>query len=73
MAKGFDRTTVQWIEVGQPDDRRLAKACAKAEIVRIWAFSSATRIWWSGIENKVNLSQECCTPKRGRSPWRVSP
>lgn len=45
---------VQWIEVGQPDDRRLAKACGKADIVRIWAFSSAARIWWSGIENKVN-------------------
>eukprot|EP01036_Dinobryon_divergens_P005144 gene5144-6822_t len=44
---------VQWIEVGQPDDRRLAKACGRAEQVRIWSYSSSTPIWWAGIENKV--------------------
>jgi uncharacterized protein YaeQ len=44
---------VQWIEVGQPDDRRLAKACGRADYVRIWAYSSAVPIWWSGIEGKV--------------------
>jgi uncharacterized protein YaeQ len=44
---------VQWIEVGQPDDRRMAKACGRADVVRIWAYSSAVPIWWSGIEGKV--------------------
>lgn len=44
---------IQWIEVGQPDDRRLAKACGRAERVRIWSYSSSTPIWWQGIENKV--------------------
>jgi uncharacterized protein YaeQ len=44
---------VQWIEVGQPDDRRLAKACGRADVVRIWAYSSAVPIWWSGIEGKL--------------------
>src|SRR5690349_22140484 len=44
---------MQWIEVGQPDDRRLAKACGRADQVRIWAYSSAVPIWWSGIEGKV--------------------
>ena len=44
---------VQWIEVGQPDERRLAKACGRAERVRLWAYASSVPIWWSGIENKV--------------------
>lgn len=44
---------VQWVEVGQPDDRRLAKACGRADQVRIWAYSSSAPIWWSGIEGKV--------------------
>lgn len=43
----------QWVEVGQPDDRRLAKACGRADRVRIWSYSSSTPIWWSGIEGKV--------------------
>jgi uncharacterized protein YaeQ len=44
---------VQWLEVGQPDDRRLAKACGRAEAVRIWAYGSSAPIWWAGIEGKV--------------------
>lgn len=44
---------VQWVEVGQPDERRLARACGRAERVSIFAYGSAVPIWWAGIENKV--------------------
>ena len=44
---------VQWIEVGQPDDRRLAKACGRAAKVAIYAYSTATPIWWAALRNKV--------------------
>jgi uncharacterized protein YaeQ len=44
---------LHWIEVGQPDDRRLAKACARAERVTIYCFGSAADIWWAGIRNKL--------------------
>ena len=44
---------VQWIEVGQPDERRLAKACGRAERVVVYAYSSAAPIWWAGIAGKV--------------------
>jgi uncharacterized protein YaeQ len=44
---------VQWIEVGQPDDRRLAKACGRAERVGIYAYASSTPIWWAGIQTKL--------------------
>ena len=44
---------VQWIEVGQPDDRRLTKAAHRSEVVRLWAFGSSTPIWWQGIQGKL--------------------
>jgi uncharacterized protein YaeQ len=44
---------VQWIEVGQPDERRLAKACGRAESVTLYTYGSAVPIWWGGIENKL--------------------
>jgi uncharacterized protein YaeQ len=44
---------LHWIEVGQPDERRLAKACARAERVTIYCFGSAADIWWSGIRSKL--------------------
>jgi uncharacterized protein YaeQ len=43
----------QWIEVGQPDDRRLIRACARAERVSLICYSAAAPIWWSGIQNKL--------------------
>ena len=37
----------QWIEVGQPDESRLRKACGRAREVRVYAFSGrSAAIWW---------------------------
>jgi uncharacterized protein YaeQ len=44
---------LHWIEVGQPDERRLSKACARAERVTLYCFGSAADIWWAGIRNKL--------------------
>ncbi|EHR72644.1 hypothetical protein BurJ1DRAFT_3841 [Burkholderiales bacterium JOSHI_001] len=45
---------VHWIEVGLPDDRRLSKACGRAERVTLYAYASSTPVWWAGIENKLS-------------------
>jgi len=42
-----------WIEVGQPEDKPLAKACSQADAVVVYAFSSAADVWWRGIETKL--------------------
>ena len=42
-----------WIEVGQPDDKPLAKACSQADAVIVYPFGSAADIWWRGIEGKL--------------------
>jgi uncharacterized protein YaeQ len=42
-----------WIEVGQPEDKPLAKACAQADAVVVLAFHAAADVWWRGIANKL--------------------
>lgn len=46
-------TLLQWIEVGQPDERRLARACARSERVVVYAYAGSTAIWWKGLENRL--------------------
>ena len=50
-----DRTGVlmHWIEVGLPDERRLAKACGRADRVTVYAYAGSTPIWWRGIADKL--------------------
>ena len=43
-----------WVEVGQPaDERRLAKACGRADRVTLYCYSAAAAIWWAGIAPKL--------------------
>ena len=42
-----------WIEVGQPEDKPLNKACQKADQVVVYCFAHAAEVWWKGIENKL--------------------
>jgi uncharacterized protein YaeQ len=42
-----------WVEVGQPEDKPLAKACSQADAVRVYPFGPAAEVWWRGIENKL--------------------
>lgn len=44
---------VQWIDLGQPDDRRLIRASSRAERVAVWAYAASTSVWWAGIANKL--------------------
>lgn len=43
-----------WIEVGQPDERRLAKASGRSGNVIVIAYGGRTsQIWWDGLRGKV--------------------
>ena len=42
-----------WVEVGQPDDRRLARACGRADRVSLYCYSAASSIWWAALKGKV--------------------
>lgn len=42
-----------WIDLGQPDERRLMKAHGRARRVSVYSFASSTPVWWSNLENKL--------------------
>ena len=46
-----------WIEVGQPDEKRIMKACGRAEKVFIYSYSSNSGIWWNQISNRVERAR----------------
>ncbi|MCM0043958.1 MAG: YaeQ family protein [Burkholderiaceae bacterium] len=43
----------QWIEVGQPDERRVLKACGRAQQVMVYAYGSNAAIWWKQSAGKL--------------------
>ncbi len=47
----------QWIETGLPDERRLLKACGRADEVIVFAYGRNADVWWSGIRNKLGRAR----------------
>lgn len=43
----------QWVDVGQPDEVRIRKACARAAQVAVLTYSHSSHIWWKNIANKL--------------------
>ena len=37
---------VQWIEVGQPDERRMQRASSRAEQATFISYAASTPVWW---------------------------
>ena len=46
-----------WIEVGQPDEKRLLKAAGRAEKVIVYSYSATRSIWFKGIANKIERAK----------------
>ncbi|MDR6396281.1 YaeQ family protein [Herbaspirillum seropedicae] len=46
-----------WIEVGQPDDRAILKACGRAERVIVYSYSSVSKIWWNQTGSRVERAK----------------
>jgi uncharacterized protein YaeQ len=51
--KNYSGELLHWVDVGQPDDKRVMKACGRADRVTVWAFQSSTPVWWEGMVNKL--------------------
>ena len=51
--RDFTGRTRLWVEVGQPEDKPLARACSKADRVIVYAFHHAAEVWWRGLQGKV--------------------
>ena len=46
-----------WIEIGQPDEKRILRASGRAGRVSVYSFASSTPIWWSGLAEKVSRAR----------------
>lgn len=42
-----------WIDLGQPDEARIRRACSRAAQVVVLCYSSSCDVWWKQIENKL--------------------
>jgi uncharacterized protein YaeQ len=51
--RDFTGRTRRWIEVGQPEDKPLVRACSRADQVLVYAFHHAAEVWWRGLEGKL--------------------
>jgi uncharacterized protein YaeQ len=47
-----------WIDVGQPDERRIARASGRADRVIVMPYAGKTAdIWWQGVKSRVERLQ----------------
>jgi uncharacterized protein YaeQ len=46
-----------WVEVGQPDDRRLLKACGRSEHVVVYSYASTSDIWWKQMNSRLDRAK----------------
>ena len=42
-----------WVEVGQPDEKRLLRAAGRADRVSVYSFANSTPIWWAGLASRI--------------------
>jgi uncharacterized protein YaeQ len=46
-----------WIEVGQPDDKRILKACGRSARVMIYCYSGTSHIWWNQVGSRIERAK----------------
>ena len=66
-----------WIDVGQPDERRLRRACGRAAQVYVYGYGGhGTGIWWDQIAGKLersrNLTVMSLPPAAGQALARLA-
>jgi uncharacterized protein YaeQ len=42
-----------WIELGHPDERRLARACGKSRSVVVYTYSASPELWWEPASERL--------------------
>jgi uncharacterized protein YaeQ len=50
-------TIEEWIEVGQPDEKRILKACGRSRKVKVYTYNPRPELWWSVVGPKVERAK----------------
>lgn len=53
-----------WIEVGQPDEKRVLRACGRARRVTVYAYGNRAELWWKPIADKLERAKNLVV-------WRI--
>lgn len=64
--KDFTGRIIHWIDLGQPDEKRLMRICARVDRVSVYSYNSSTAVWWKGIESKLARA-------RNLTVWQIPP
>lgn len=51
--KNLGGETILWIDLGQPDEARIRRACSRAGQVVVLCYSSSCEVWWKQIAGKL--------------------
>lgn len=66
----------QWIEVGQPDERTILKACGKSAAMVVYAYGTSTPQWWKAtgpkVERAKNLAVFALDPEAVRALGKLA-
>lgn len=53
--KNYSDEIELWIDLGEPDEKRLRKACGRADQVWLYCYGGrASEIWWQGMQGKAS-------------------
>ncbi|HJV07867.1 MAG TPA: YaeQ family protein [Chromobacteriaceae bacterium] len=65
--KNYSDEIELWIDLGEPDEKRLKKACSRAEQVVLYSYGGRTsEVWWPALESKLGRLDNL-------SVYRISP
>jgi len=53
-----------WVEVGQPEERPINKACQRADAVTVYCYGSAADLWWNSARTRLERMERL-------SVWRI--
>jgi len=53
-----------WVEVGQPDEKRLLRACGRADRVTVYAYGNRAELWWKPLAGNLERAKNLAV-------WRI--
>jgi uncharacterized protein YaeQ len=56
---------VQWIDMGQPEEKRIMRAAGRSKRVAVYTYGGGSAPWWNGVSDKINRAQNV-------EVWQVS-
>jgi uncharacterized protein YaeQ len=62
--KDLTGSIVHWIDVGQPDEKRLIRASGKADRVTVYSYGGGADLWWEASAERLGRAKNLTV-------WRV--